>query len=858
VRIAWLGLVIACATPSPPPRIVAPPPPVPPPPAPPVRGVVARPIPVIDAPRVVEDHPKRISVVAGSLRAELTPDGVALAQDQLGFAVIAAAHVAGGWVFVAADGTVVRADNFLGPLVRLGEVPREPWKPVAMPATCGRVAVGGGDVLYSSDGGPLVASKLPGDVIGAAFADARRGMVVVDGGALYETRDAGATFSRVDLGDDAAATVRCEAGALRVDTLAASLGFAPDGTRAPSPPAPAAPLAADLRFAVERAVLRAYPEVAEQLGGVRARDGSAMFFKGDRLVPLLPDDPDRHRVRHCKAAPWGDGLALVCDRKLYRVDSGGEHLVADDVASPVLSDDGRHAMWDCSPPSPRGAPPTARTRCVYNDGKVSRGPGHFSVAVMHGAQVVDGHWDKLDIVDIDTGAAVRTVAITQPPGTTRFELFRRSGDGSIVFADASALAGTTTVRVVLAGGDASYLALPAGATRSGFADARRGIAAGYDLAKLWRTDDGGAHWLPLAVEVDGELLARPERYGTSWLPAWSLDCTRDRCIVDGRVAVDFDVLPHDAPRVIASRLTIAAPSAPPAAPSFACKLGASRPGPARTDTGDQLERGHLRYDTPSARIDVAIAGTSWAASWEGRDLAGAYRARSAGTLPQLDHATYELRHVSRHGVVVTRNGDAIWLPAGGRPTIASTHSGIDVDVLALPDGRVMLVAEWVSASYRHDGHLDFARATVIDASGHATTRAMFSPFEDGRSRYAAVIDGIAGTASVDEREARSTRFVALTGEPHAVPAIAGLPVCHGAQPATTIVPIFDGRAKGRDRLVVDRVYLHDDACIAGVELHEPYASRRGRHAYAAATDAGELAGEIFGDGTIDAIACTPQ
>lgn len=183
-------------------------------------------------------------VVAGPLRAELTADGVALADDRFADRIVAAVRVAPGaaWLFLAADGTVARARSFLGPLERFGYVPqRAEGAPDWSTASHGRLAIAVRDPrasLWTTDGSAPVAPAHglpPGIVMGAAFADADHGMIVVEGGALFVTRDGMRSFARVDLGDAAAASVAAMDGALYVATSSGIAIFDRDGARREGP-----------------------------------------------------------------------------------------------------------------------------------------------------------------------------------------------------------------------------------------------------------------------------------------------------------------------------------------------------------------------------------------------------------------------------------------------------------------------------------------------------------------------------------------------------------------------------------------------------------------------------------------------
>lgn len=186
-------------------------------------------------PRVVERAGTVERVILGPLRAEVSSGQAVLADDRFAFPITGAARTRGGWLFVAADGTVARSDRFLGPLERFGEVPRPDPRIKVQPRspTCGRLAIGVVDPrasLWTSDGSAPIAPAAgapAGVVLAAAFADRDHGMIVLDGGELFATQDGAASFERVDLGQAAASDVACVHGALRVTSSQGALVFAP-------------------------------------------------------------------------------------------------------------------------------------------------------------------------------------------------------------------------------------------------------------------------------------------------------------------------------------------------------------------------------------------------------------------------------------------------------------------------------------------------------------------------------------------------------------------------------------------------------------------------------------------------------
>jgi hypothetical protein len=412
-------------------------------------------------------------VVAGSLRAELTADGVALADDRFEFRIMAAVRATpagAAWLFLAADGTVARASSFLGPLEPLGHVPQLEDRTLdSLTASQGRLAIATRDPhasLWTTDGSAPVAPAHdlpPGNVVSAAFADADHGMIVVEGGALFLTRDGMRSFARIDLGDAAAATVAAMDGALYVMTSSGGARFDRDGTLRdapgtvsvmPPPQDPAPFSVADRDALLYRrlftAALRRYGAlVAEAFYGTITADGRPVVAvehtKVHTLVALDGPPPDvdltvLEHYRPCMVRRWGDDLALACGDGLFRASAKTlrSTLVTAESSSLdlPLSSDGIHAAWECD----RGS----TSLCLLDGSRVIRHPrGSDRLLGLHGSAAVV--WRQLPgapalvLVDAATGIEQRSFAPGNPPvGTAIAGRWQLTADGAAATAVATA------------------------------------------------------------------------------------------------------------------------------------------------------------------------------------------------------------------------------------------------------------------------------------------------------------------------------------------------------------------------------------------------------------------------------------
>jgi hypothetical protein len=730
-------------------------------------------------------------VVAGGLRGEVTANGVALADDRFASWIVGVVRARSSWLFLAADGAVARADSFLGPLESLGYVPGiAEGTLAALTASQGRLAILTRDphaMLWTTDGSAPVAAVRglpPGIVMSAAFADAEHGMIVVEGGAVFATRDAARSFARVDLGDTAAATVAAMDGALYVTTSEGVAIFERDGVlrRGPGPvqavPGPALPAVfgvedeADARVhrQVFTAVVQRYGAlVVEALYGAIAGNGRPVVAVDHGLAALdgSPSALDLTQLEHghaCRVSRWGDDLALICLDGLFRADA--KTLRATKVTAEsgfqdvAVSSDGVHAAWECE----QGR----ASLCLLDGSRVIRRP-HRSDRLLglHGdaAVVLRPQRERAALVLIDaaTGAERRSVALPRAPaGTELAGAWQMTADGAAVIATARAAATTGQaageswlVRVGLPDGAVTTGRLPRGAIRAGFASAERGVAAGEDASTLWLTTDGGAHW--------------QARHAVSGVNR-SIACSAGRCVVDDLVVVSFDwPIARAADRVIAAPVQAAAPPAPSRGPGLACKaVDAAQPAPDRNELcrGELDARGRLRFREPNVDVTLAVAPDGrWTAAWHGRDWRGPYPTRVAAGMmaPPGETGWLQPARATREGVVISQVGDAqrlVWMPAGGHaaqigdPDLPA--AALD-DLLTLPGGELAVLLRF-KASGQPDR--DYYRLQVVGPGGAIRAHRTYA-WDWGRNAAVGFLDGTAGVQWAESDPARPRWFVSI-------------------------------------------------------------------------------------------------
>lgn len=139
-----------------------------------------------------------------------------------------ATRVAGGWVFVAADGTVARADTFLGEPHDLGRLPCA-FRVDRVSRGLATAVDADGSLLTTDGTAPFARVATPAPVRAAAFADPSFGAIILRDGAVAVTRDGGRSWRAVDLHGDVAWAFARERDGLSVRGASARYALSVDG-----------------------------------------------------------------------------------------------------------------------------------------------------------------------------------------------------------------------------------------------------------------------------------------------------------------------------------------------------------------------------------------------------------------------------------------------------------------------------------------------------------------------------------------------------------------------------------------------------------------------------------------------------
>jgi photosystem II stability/assembly factor-like uncharacterized protein len=682
-RLAWMGVLAACHSP---PVVRA---------APPRTVVASTPMPEahlflpdrLGGYWVVVGSDGQGYVVVGTMRLDTSAEHH-WADDAFATQIAASAEVADGvFVFAAKDGSVARAHGFLGALERLGEIPR--GITVTGPSH-GRLAVV--DELgraWSTDGSkPIARLATPeGTALDIAFADAQRGAVIVDGGALFVTSDRAQTWSPVDLGSDAAIALERQVDdahpadyvlAVKTTSGMRSLYRTSVSTRE-----------VHLGRIDTARVSERLAHASRVLAAMRAGD-PATYGLVDNVV-VRTDPATRAELTHsdqldgseCSLLAWGPRVIAACAKPaLHAWSSGdGQHftpleLGADVVPRSVMwSDDGIHAIAEAACRGDHPIVPDKREAACVRDARgwhtlvIDRA----DIRLPHGKLVLFHH--DAGVLDLETNTYTATpLDAVVDHGVTNDLQWVGNGLGAVVDEPAGPDGRVTRSWYVRGpiGGPYTHTRLPVAAKHVSFADDHRGMVAGDTLDTVWRTVDGGASWQHVAPPVDGDARRIAlDLYGGFWRRTEGLQCRDAGCWVGGVLVMEgWGPLAASHASVILARRPPAVVQ-PPTISMFTYLLRptgctTTRPAPAR-DT--------RQLDGPQGPATVALTArdhkTSVELAW--KDKRGVARTSGPSTLAFDGDARFVLRATTSRGAWLERCSGAtydractvLWAAAGG-------------------------------------------------------------------------------------------------------------------------------------------------------------------------------------------------
>jgi hypothetical protein len=620
-------------------------------------------------------------VLLGGARGRVREQTVTWAPDLVLGGIAAAVRSESAWLFAGNDGALYRAPFFTAPLERVGATDGAPL--VESFVSAGRlVARDDRGRLWIGSRAGLSRWDNPGDgaVLDASFADERFGVVVRSPGRALMTVDGGARWTPLSLGSRAISSLVWLADGL--------IAHGPDGAfrlQSDQPPAPFTGIAQgwDVELPNARALRASASEdipgarLARLTGGAMMLSPSrvytsdnAQFGAAVRRFESIGDEPQRWSGdepaspiespgTHCHHLPWGPRMLAFC--RDIRLQFQRAMFVGDGVepwtrlnqldsvppwATFASSSDG-HTLWSL------GA-------CDSNQRTINQvwcrldGERWSPVEVERRAQFVASHEDLLvfrvseGLFERGAPGPMRVRALGQPWTSARpplaSDVRARMVSGS--FLEDGTFFGRATVdqRAVLAIGSVqgrlAIRALPEGATDVAMANARRGIASGDHLDKLWTTEDGGRSWSPLPLPIRGS--ARGIAIGSSSSGDGPIRCSPFACSVSSRVLWTSEALAGRPPIVMHS-----APSPDRGAPT------AGAAGSRSSLAAIRLGFGSVRC-TPEARnADErrSTSGESFGAggwfrarpegiAWGGFDARGAFRGAVRATLPPVSPPGY--------------------------------------------------------------------------------------------------------------------------------------------------------------------------------------------------------------------------
>jgi hypothetical protein len=502
-------------------------------------------------------------IVWGGARMLQHDEGVRLARERLDDAIEFAVPVTQGWVFVTVGAAVLTATEFLGTLTRQnlpGRAVDETLPLNVLAGQRGRVAFVTRDGrAFASDGGSLapIASLVGRRVSTMAFRNASQGAAITEGGALWHTRDGGASWQAVAAAGApwTGLTVRADA-LIAIGTVAHAvtddgrLGDVPGaalGSEHDQPPpgwrealaalgptwrdvSPSVPFPDGVEVFFEAAAARVVArESGRTLRRIDLPDGCRPDVSGPFVLLACP----AHDLEESEYERWLDprqGGALLREvPESVRRSRPSER--------PTLS----VALGACDDPYPAAPhllePSTATSLCVITDPRRDGetlplpAPVWALRGVFGGAALVQPDAHSLARVAVEGARPATLTPLWRVPG---HDVTAAVGADGTVTAVARG-AGRVRAWVSSRDGAGSEVPLPEGCERVVFVDPARGYAWRYDFRLLFRTRDRGDHWEPLPSPcVDDPLSDRsPE---DPWIPE-PLRCSDSRCLLDGQLAI---------------------------------------------------------------------------------------------------------------------------------------------------------------------------------------------------------------------------------------------------------------------------------------------------------------------------------
>ena len=662
------------------------------------------------AKRVGIESDGTLYVTIGGLRVRQRNGSYSWSPDMVLGGIASSVRSRDSWLFVSRDGALFRAPYFTAPLERVGST--EGARIASDFVSTGRIAASddsGALWFGSADGVRRWSAPAQSSLIHAGFVNERFGLIISSPGRLYRSIDGGARWDIVDLQgrgvfavlpETDAFIVRAADGLLRVEASGAATpfsGLAPGAERSVTD-ATAIESAAIIEGPGARASLVARPSIvlppdrvyyANSASGYRppndrfgAYQRAAGYSQDDLWVAAAGQAPVHIEPPStwCRYFPWANRLVAFCrDSSYYRPQLfAGDGIgpwsnltapTAINYYTPLASSSDGRSLWMFSP-CDSSVRTTQQHWCRFEGGRWS------NVEVERRATFVAAWGDHVvyrvaqGVFEQSVPGPLRVQSNSATPDTARpprrndprarldFGAFAQDG----TFYGRASIEDTAALAIGAIDGDLAIRALPQGAKDVAMADARRGLAVGERLDRVWSTDDGGQSWRPLALPLRGDPqgIAIPAEAGEGEV---RVRCSPHACTIADRLVWTSDGLIGEPPVVVHG-----SPRAQPfetqnessariqvRAPAREIEFGTTRCAPANDLEGAEStwfgEGGWLREQPRTQQWE-----------WGGHDARGAFRAASRGALPALDTPpgwyasqwAYAPRFVSRGLSIVER------------------------------------------------------------------------------------------------------------------------------------------------------------------------------------------------------------
>lgn len=508
--------------------------------------------------------PQLRRLMVGNTRVEITPDNVVTLCDQrTASSFVGAARGSDGrWIFLTHDGLLTASDSFLGPLRRVGETNVHIHSAY-------NVHSGAGVLTFTDQFSQAWVGTAQGlrrwpehPVSKSLFANVTTGAFIDVVGGLWVTTDGGNTQHSIALRGEVVGDLIPQNDRLIVKTTAGHFRIEPDNSLS-SVPAPPDPMQSQERSdsqrrAVVAAILRKWPANVWSLCPGQLQSDTPTCALGTSIVHLhartgeiLSEEPQPLPTHRCTARAWGERTLIDCRdaQASLRSATGPEVPLGFSPDRLVWDTAGQFAVF------PGRCATLQRDTYDEASSRFCLVSGHSMALVeqrtatqnalidgVYGSVVLahtSGVAGPLSLHDVRTQ---RASALSFAEGEQRFVRTVRSAgiasDGTPwaflweqSLSNSSTDGHLTVARWAHGSQQAPVYPVADGIENGVFRSQLEAIGFGTTLDGLQRSVDGGQHWQPLPMPIDGSAKSQD-------LDLYTATCAGRRCLIGTSLLIE--------------------------------------------------------------------------------------------------------------------------------------------------------------------------------------------------------------------------------------------------------------------------------------------------------------------------------